>query len=50
MIKSGTISCFGNVVLMLKANVSLNVVLGMIAYKPNGRTLQLQLHKLEEQR
>jgi hypothetical protein len=50
MIKSGTISCFGNVVLILKANVSLNVVLGKTAYKPNGTTLQLQLHKLAEQR
>ena len=27
-IESGTISCFGNVVLILKANVSLNLVLG----------------------
>ena len=33
-IESGTISCFGNVVLILKANVSLNLVLGMPAYKP----------------
>ena len=47
-IKSETISCFGNVVLILKANMSLNVVLGMTAYKPSGTTLQLQLHKLAE--
>jgi hypothetical protein len=49
MIKSGTISCFGNVVLILKANVSLNIVLGMTVYKPNGTRLQFQLHKLAEQ-
>ena len=50
MIKSGTISCVENVVLILKANVSLNILLGMTAYKPSGTTLQLQLHKLAEQR
>jgi len=33
-IESGTISCFGNVVLILIANVSLNLVLGMPGYKP----------------
>jgi len=47
-IKSGTISCLENVVLILKANVSLNILLGMTAYKPSGTTLQLQLHKLAE--
>jgi hypothetical protein len=34
----------------IESKCELNVVLGMTAYKLNGTTLKLQLHKLAEQR